>query len=79
MSASDSDLNFSDFSDSDDDSYFSENLHENIMFYLISQEPDLFKIPRKFSGIKNRQCPIDFINSWTDVMFYRQFCMDREK
>ena len=79
MSASDSDLNFSEFSDSDDDSYFSENLHENIMFYLICQEPDLFKIPRKFSGIKNRQCPIDFINSWTDVMFYRQFRMDHEK
>ena len=31
MSSSDSDLNFSDFSDSDEDSYFYDNLHENLM------------------------------------------------
>ena len=78
MSSSDSDLNFSDFSDSDEDSYFYDNLHENLMFYLICQESDLYKIPRKFSGIKSRERPLDFINSWSDVMFYRQFRMDRE-
>ena len=78
MSLSDSDLNLSEFSNSDDENSFSPELYDDLMFYLICQEPDLFKLERKFTGVKDRSIPLDFINSWTDEMFYRQFRMDRE-
>ena len=78
MSLSDSDLNFSEFSDFDEDSYFADNLHENLMFNLICQEPSLFKSTKKFCGVKEIKSPIIFIYLCTDIMFYRQFRTDRE-
>ena len=78
MSESDSEFNFSISSDSDEDISSPENLYENLIFYLICQEPSLFKCTRKFTGKKDRTIPLDFIHSWTDEMFYRQFRTDRE-
>ncbi len=78
MSESDSSLNFSDFSSSDDDSQFSDKLCDDLMFYLICQEPTLFKCERKFTGKKDRSIPLNFIHSWSDEMFHRQFRTDRE-
>ena len=73
MSVSDSSLNLSFSSDSDDEFVFSEDLYENVLFYLICLEPSTFKLSRTFTGIKDRICSLNFINSWTDEMFYRQF------
>ena len=50
MSASNSSLKFSDLSSSDEDISFPDNLYENIMFYLIFQEPDIFKMDVKTTG-----------------------------
>ena len=71
MSSSDSDLNFSVSCDSDSDSEYHEDLYENLIFHLICQEPSLFKMTRKSSGVKDRIFPLNFIHSWTNEMFYR--------
>ena len=58
MSSSDSDLKISDFSSSDDDSDYSVDFYDNLIFYLICQEPSIFKVDRLFTGKKNRSCPL---------------------
>ena len=73
MSESDSSSNFSISSISDNDIAYSELLNENLIFYLICQEPSLFKSTRKFCGVKERKSSISFINSWTDIMFVDNF------
>ena len=47
MSTTDSDLNLS---DSDDEYMYSQNFSDDVRFYLICQEPELFKLTRTFSG-----------------------------
>ena len=78
MSDSDSVSNFTISSDSDDDLVFPVDLYENMLFYLICQEPSSFKMTRKSTGRIDRDSSINFINSWSDSMFYRQFRTDRE-
>ena len=47
MSESDSSLKLSFSCDSDDEFVFSEDLYENILFYLICQEPSTLLLPPK--------------------------------
>ena len=79
MSDSDSVSNFTISSDSDDDFVFPVDLYENMLFYLICQEPSSFKMTRKSTGRIDRDSPISFINSWSDAMFYRQFRTKKNK
>lgn len=78
MSESDSSFNFADFSSDDDDITFPDDLYENLIFYLICQEPEFLMVERKSTGKRDRSCPLNFIHSWTDKMFHRQFRTDRQ-
>ncbi len=75
MSESDSSLNFSDIATSDDDIPNPDKLYENLMFYLICQEPDVLKTNRKITGKRDRSCPLNFIDSWSDEMFLGSFLL----
>ena len=69
MSESDSSSNFSINSKYESECELLEDLYENLVFYLICLEPALVKSNKKVSGIKNRNIPLNFIYTWTDVMF----------
>ena len=59
MSESDSEFNFSISSDSDEDITFPDELYENLIFFLICHEPALFKISRKLTVVRDRDCPLN--------------------
>ena len=71
--------NISSSSDSDED--FDQSVMENMIFYILCQEPDIWKgiHTREKSGIVyNRNNALEFIHSWSPAMFERQFRISRE-
>ena len=79
MSDSDSVSNFTISSDSDDAFVFPVDLYENMLFYLICQEPSSFKMTRKSTGRIDRDSPISFIYSWSDAMLLDNFGLKKKQ